>query len=119
VLEGAGIEPQPSGSLPAPELRPSEPGTATLGELYLRQGYLVEAERIFHDVLARDSDNEAALQGLEAIGRHRGAALSASELLSGDEPEVRGVSARKILLLQRYLHTLRRGARDDVPGTTQ
>jgi hypothetical protein len=99
--------------------RGGDAATATLGELYLRQGHLAEAEKIFHQVLARDAENEIALRGLEAAGRRRVAALSASELLTGDETEVRGVSARKILLLQRYLHTLRRGAGRDVPGTSE
>jgi tetratricopeptide (TPR) repeat protein len=119
-LEVPGVEVQASGALPAAELRASEPGTATLGELYLRQGYLVEAERIFRQVLERDSESEAALKGLETIGRRRAASISASELLTGDEEAgIRGVSARKILLLDRYLHTLRRGARNDVPGTSE
>jgi hypothetical protein len=112
--------PQPTAFAAAPpELRGSETGTATLGELYLRQGYLVEAERIFRQVLTRDPENEPALKGLETIGHKRAAALSASELLTGDVAEVRGVSARKILLLERYLKTLRRGAQRDVSGTPE
>jgi hypothetical protein len=125
-LEGAiGVEVQASGALPSPELRPSDPGTATLGELYLRQGHLGEARNIFHQVLERDPDNEVALRGLEAIGRRRGTSLSAAELVGGDEPDVRGVTSRKILLLERYLEQLRAGNRDqrgagsDVPGATE
>jgi hypothetical protein len=104
------VELQPSGALPAPELRPSDPGTATLGELYLRQGHLGEAQKIFHQVLERDPDNEVALRGLEAIARRRTAALTAPELLGGEEPQVKGLTSRKILLLQRYLQQLRAGA---------
>lgn len=119
----AGVELRPSGSLEVPELRPSDPGTATLGELYLRQGYVQEAEEIFKQVLARDADNEAALAGLEAIGRRRAQKLTAAELLAAPEEqgekEVRGLTARKIQLLTRYLRTLRRGAGSDVPGTAQ
>ena len=111
AVAAGGVEVQPSGALPAPELRPSDPGTATLGELYLRQGHLGEAGRIFHQVLERDPDNEVALRGLESIDRRRGAALGASEPATGAEPEVKGLTSRKILLLQKYLHQLegRRG----------
>lgn len=119
----AGVELQASGTLEVPELRPSDPGTATLGELYLRQGYVREAEEIFKQVLARDPDNEAALSGLEAIGRRRSQKLTAAELVGGEpEPEVRGLTARKMQLLSRYLRTLRsggRGAGPNVPGTAQ
>jgi hypothetical protein len=118
-LAGEGVEVQESGALPAPELRASDPGTATLGELYLRQGHIREAEEIFRQVLARDSENETALRGLEAIARRRTAALTAADLVTGGEPEVRGVTARKIILLERYLKTLRRGADSDVPRATE
>ena len=105
-----GVEVQPSGALPAPELRPSDPGTATLGELYLRQGHLGEARKIFHQVLERDPNSEAALRGLESIARRRTAALGSSEPTTGAEPEVKGLTSRKILLLQKYLHQLRAAA---------
>jgi hypothetical protein len=124
-----GIELQPSGALlgalppsggtSAPELRPSDPGTATLGDLYLRQGYVREAEEIFKQVLARDPENEAALRGLETIGRRRAQKITAADLLANEQEEVRGLTARKVQLLQRYLRTLRRGAASDVPGTAQ
>ena len=104
------VDVQPSGALPAPELRPSDPGTATLGELYLRQGHLGEAGKIFHQVLERDPDNEAALRGLESIARRRTAALGASGPATEGEPEVKGLTSRKILLLQKYLHQLRAAA---------
>jgi tetratricopeptide (TPR) repeat protein len=120
LAERAGVELQPSGIIDVPELRPSDPGTATLGELYLRQGYVREAEDIFRQVLARDADNEAALAGLEAIGRRRAQKLTAAELLTGVEDEdARGLTARKIQLLTRYLRTLKRGAVTDVPRTAQ
>ena len=41
--------------------------TVTLGELYLQQGHVQEAERIFEDVLARDPANLAAAEGLRAL----------------------------------------------------
>src|SRR4029079_5166370 len=111
LAASAGVEVQPSGNLgtvATPGLRPSDPGTATLGELYLRQGYVREAEEIFKQVLARDAENEAALAGLQAIGRQRAHKLPAAELIAGDETtEVRGLTARKIQLLSRYLGKLR------------
>jgi tetratricopeptide (TPR) repeat protein len=119
LAETPGLEIQASGALEVPELRPSDPGTATLGDLYLRQGYVREAEEIFRQVLSRDADNEAALAGLEAIGRRRAQKLTAAELLTGEEEkEVRGLTARKIQLLTRYLRALKRGA-GHVPGTAQ
>jgi len=123
LAETAGVELQPSGDLGAlatPELRPSDPGTATLGELYLRQGYVREAEEIFKQVLARDAENEAALAGLEAIGRRRAQKLTAADIIAGEEDsEVRGLTARKIQLLTRYLGKLRRGPGTNVPRTPQ
>jgi tetratricopeptide (TPR) repeat protein len=125
LADTPGVELQASGTLEVPpELRPSDPGTATLGELYLRQGYVREAEEIFKQVLARDPENEAALSGLEAIGRRRAHRLTAAELVGGEpEAEVRGLTARKIQLLTRYLRALRagegRGTGRDVPGTAQ
>jgi hypothetical protein len=124
LADTAGVQLQASGTLEVPELRPSDPGTATLGELYLRQGYVREAEEIFKQVLARDPDNEAALSGLETIGRRRAQKLTAAELAGSEpEPEVRGLTARKMQLLSRYLRLLRggseRGAGPDVPGTAQ
>jgi tetratricopeptide (TPR) repeat protein len=109
-LPTGALEVQPSGALPAPELRPSDPGTATLGELYLRQGHLGEAGRIFHQVLERDPDNEAALRGLESIARQRTAQLGSGGSTSGGQPEVKGLTSRKIVLLQKYLHQLRAAA---------
>ncbi len=121
LADAPGIELQPSGIVANPELRPSDPGTATLGELYLRQGYIHEAEQIFKQVLARDAENEAALTGLETIGRRRAQKLTAAELLAGgevsEEKALLGLTARKVQLLTRYLRTLRRGAGNDVPRT--
>jgi ribosomal protein S13 len=78
-----------------------------------------EAEEIFKQVLERDPENEAALRGLEAIGRRRAQKITAADLLADAHEEVRGLTARKIQLLQHYLRTLRRGAASDVPGTAQ
>jgi tetratricopeptide (TPR) repeat protein len=91
--------------------------TATLGEIYLRQGYLAEAERIFHEVLQHEPENAAAQAGLARLAaatRHRSAAppLAAHQLLAGFQPSAGpagGVTARKIFLLNSYLERLRQG----------
>jgi Flp pilus assembly protein TadD len=96
--------------------------TATLGEIYLRQGYFAEAERIFHEVLQHEPENAAAQAGLAHLAdatRHRGEAppLAAHQLLAGFQPGSEGggpaggsgVTARKIFLLNSYLERLRQG----------
>ncbi|HEX3127210.1 MAG TPA: tetratricopeptide repeat protein [Thermoanaerobaculia bacterium] len=125
--------------LPEPEPEP-EPGraqepstTATLGELYLRQGHLDEAERIFREVLERDPYNAAAQAGLGRIDEARRPPepepepepepavvqsapepLDARRLLAGFEPGTAGggITARKIYLLSRYLNRIRGGQPD-------
>ena len=98
----------------APE--PHEPvATVTLGELYLRQGYPAEAERIFHEVLRREPDNAAALEGLEKLSQPQEARpLGGHDLLAGYQPGARTGEAegraRKAFLLSRYLERIRRGA---------
>jgi hypothetical protein len=93
--------------------------TATLGELYLRQGHLVEAERIFREVVDREPDNAAARDALAQIQRRRAAGrpLDASQLLAGftaaSEPNGPPRS-RKAYLLQSYLTRLRLGRRPHV-----
>jgi len=114
---------------PAPAAQPAgEPtATATLGQLYLRQGHRAEAERIFHEVLRREPDNSAARAGLEHLAgpaapepAHREAPrLDAGQLLAGFQPVAgqtgaAGITARKVFLLNRYLQRLRRGNARDV-----
>jgi tetratricopeptide (TPR) repeat protein len=111
---------------PEPEL-PTMAATATLGDLYLRQGHVDEAERIFQEVLEREPDNSAARDGLGRIGESRrppepepirpepeAAPLDARRLLAGYQPGPagRGTTARKIFLLNRYLDRLRGGQPD-------
>jgi tetratricopeptide (TPR) repeat protein len=77
--------PEPAAFAPAhsePEPEPvAEPiATATLGEIYLRQGHRDEAERIFREVLRREPDSSAARDGLARLGSVA-AAASASTLL--------------------------------------
>lgn len=58
-----------------------EPATVTLGQLYLRQGHLGEAEGLFREVLEREPGNAAARAGLaeaaELAARSEGSARSA------------------------------------------
>jgi tetratricopeptide (TPR) repeat protein len=96
---------------PLPELEPEPAPTATLAELYLRQGHADEAERIFREVLEREPGNGAALAGLERIGETRQAApraveLDAGRLLAGFSGG-RGTTASKVFLLNRYLDRIR------------
>ncbi len=88
--------------------------TATLGELYRRQGHLDEAERIFREVMAREPGNDAARQALAQLAGAAGGGdrpLDAAQLLAGmDRPQASAVS-RKAYLLQSYLTRLRRARR--------
>ena len=118
-------EPEPiSAPEPEPETIPSGTvATATLGELYFRQGHYAEAERIFHEVLQRDPGNAAATAGLErlaALGpQPETPRLDARRLLAGYRPDTRRPAdverkSRKIFLLSRYLERLRQGSPNDV-----
>ena len=110
---------------PLPELEDLEPepapvqpaATATLGEIYLRQGHADEAERIFREVLEREPDSGAALAGLERVEEVRRmpqpqatapqpVALDADRLLAGFHGGG-GTTARKVFLLNRYLDLIR------------
>jgi tetratricopeptide (TPR) repeat protein len=128
---------------PEPEpVRAAEPpamaATATLGELYLRQGHVDEAERMFQEVLEREPGNAAAQAGLGRIDEARrppappepvlpepepvaaatvataASALDARQLLAGFTPGASGdgITVRKIHLLNRYLDRIRGGQPD-------
>jgi Tfp pilus assembly protein PilF len=114
----AGVEAHPADDQAGvEEHRAGEEATsATLGEIYLRQGHVEKAAEIFRRVLDHEPGNPAALQGLERIAGV--APLTAERLLAGQEPEVRGITARKIMMLQRYLERIRSRAGGDVQGTT-
>ncbi len=116
--------PAPAAEPSLPELPSIEPpapasaATATLGELYLRQGHHQEAERIFQEVLRREPDNAAAHAGLERLagmpqpGPQEAPPLDAEQLLAGYRPGPQdtgpaGVRTRKAFLLNRYLERLR------------
>jgi tetratricopeptide (TPR) repeat protein len=132
-------EPEPLAEpIAEPEpVRASEPAaTATLGDLYLRQGHLDEAERIFHEVLEREPEHGAARAGLDSVSEARRPApveppaasaaptvpetlVDARHLLDGFRPALSasgaagsGTTARKIFLLNRYLDRIRGGRRD-------
>jgi tetratricopeptide (TPR) repeat protein len=119
-------EPAPLFSEPAPALEEviepaAEPAaTATLGEIYLRQGHLGEAKRIFDEVLRREPDNPAAHEGLLRLAsrRQERRPLEGRDLLAGYEPGEEGgaveAKARKVFLLNSYLTRLRRGGQRDV-----
>jgi tetratricopeptide (TPR) repeat protein len=66
-------------SEPFPASRPA--ATVTLGELYLQQGHVAEAERIFEEVLVQDPGNLAAAEGLRALRE------ALAEPLESPEPE--------------------------------
>lgn len=93
--------------LPAPE----DAATATLGDLYLQQGHLEEAEETFRAVLSREPGHVQATAGLDAVGRRR-RELNAEALLGQAAPT--GLTARKIRTLQSYLERIREGARRHV-----
>jgi tetratricopeptide (TPR) repeat protein len=88
-------------------------GTATLGELYLRQGHLGEAERIFQEVLHREPRNVVALGALDEIERRR-KPLDAATLLAGHGEPDAPPATRKAYLLRGYLTRLRQVRRPHV-----
>jgi tetratricopeptide (TPR) repeat protein len=110
----------------AEAIEPIEPiATATLGELYLRQGHSAEAEQIFREVLQHEPDNATARAGMAQLAslpeprRREATPLDAHQLLTGFEPAPgesggSGVTARKVFLLNSYLKRLRRGGAHDV-----
>jgi tetratricopeptide repeat protein len=109
----------PAMEAPAPVA--AEPAaTVTLGELYLKQGHLAEAERIFQEILRRDPNHPAAREGLAQLAarRQERRPLEARELLAGYEPGAESgpaeTAARKTFLLNSYLKRLRRGSQRGV-----
>jgi tetratricopeptide (TPR) repeat protein len=119
---------EPAAFAPEPEPEPAaEPiATATLGEIYLRQGHRDEAERIFREVLRREPESSAAREGLARLAPaaavaapaqgSAGRPLAARDLLARfpAAPGAGSAKARKIFLLNSYLQRLRRGGERDV-----
>jgi tetratricopeptide (TPR) repeat protein len=99
----------------------TESATVTLGNLYLRQGHLEEAERIFSDILRREPGNLAVHEGLARIAASRREATAKPAALDalGETGEAEGMGgsprARKVQLLNNYLQRIRRGSQPDVP----
>ncbi len=106
---------------PPPILLPAEllePASSTLGDLYLAQGHLDEAEESFQSVLRSRPGDASALAGLESVRLQRGdeAAVFADDLAVSEEPNViiGGLTTRKAALLKEYLARIRRGAKRHV-----
>jgi tetratricopeptide (TPR) repeat protein len=103
-----------------PEPPPEPAATATLGEIYLRQGHHGEAKRIFDEVLRREPGNPAAQEGLVQLASRprEPRPLEARDLLAGYEPGEEGgeveVKTRTAFLLNSYLTRLRQGSQRDV-----
>lgn len=133
VFELAEPETEPPPLSPAREKvagEDREEATVTLGRLYMAQGHHAEAVRIFRSILERDPDNEISRKALaELVGEGPEAAgpeprpvsvpVRAVEEEEGEEvTEVaterrevtgrRGVTERKIAMLEDYLQRLRR-----------
>jgi len=109
-------EPQPGIETEPPPEAPS----STLGELYLSQGHLDDAESEFRRVLAARPDDAVANAGLEEIERRRrplddtSAGWTEEEAESTPEPVVStpiggGLTRRKVQTLRSYLDRIRRG----------
>lgn len=103
---------------PSPAAEPPRAVSATLGELYLAQGHLAEAEESFAAVLRDRPGDAAALAGLQSVRLQRGdeAAAFSEEIVVAEEPNiiVGGLTARKAALLKDYLARIRRGAQRHV-----
>jgi tetratricopeptide (TPR) repeat protein len=101
-----------------PESEAPPRASSTLGELYLAQGHLDEAEASFQSVLHSRPGDAAALAGLESVRLQRGeeAAVFADEAVGAEESNVivGGLTARKAALLKDYLARIRRGAKRHV-----
>ena len=125
-FEAAPPEPAPAEEPleePVEEAASEPPATATLGDLYLRQGYHAEAERMYREVLEREPENAAAQAGLERIAalgpRPEAPEVDARRLLVGYRPDPglgtdAELRARKAFVLNRYLERLRQGDMHDV-----
>ncbi len=116
----AAVAPEVQAEEPPQAVPAEEPATATLGELYLKQGHRQEAKEIFRRVLEQDPGNRTALESLARL-EGRSKPLSAADLLavrtaSGRIPE--GLTAKKVLVLGNYSKHLRAAARRRAEGAT-
>ena len=93
-----------------PAAEDDEVATVTLGSLYLKQGHVEEARRIFEKVLESDPKNHAALAGLGLTRKGEKTGLTAMDLLAGRSMAgtiPAGVTAKKMLILTNYLKHLK------------
>lgn len=96
--------------------------TSTLGELYLQQGHLADAEESFEAVLEARPADSAALAGLAEVRRRREEAEAAFFEVPGEGAEeqaapvsaVGGLSSRKIVILRAFLQRMRKGSASHV-----
>ena len=86
--------------------------TVTLANLYLEQGHLDDAEAAFGEVLAREPENEAALQGMAVIAGQRAEGAHLDEPPTGETTDPRDINARKIGVLRDYLQRIRAASQD-------
>jgi hypothetical protein len=110
------VEPEPEPE--AAEV--SEGATVTLGDLYLRQGHVGEAERIFKEVLRREPENTAARDALAQVASSweepaAAASAAAAEPAAVASDQRGDRRTRKVQLLTSYLQRIRRGSQPDVP----
>jgi tetratricopeptide (TPR) repeat protein len=103
----------------AAEAERASRGSSTLGELYLSQGHLDEAEEQFRLVLEVRPEDAGALAGLAAIAERRAAATkraappvavsaAAAAAPRAAAPAPGGLTRRKLETLRSYLERLRR-----------
>jgi tetratricopeptide (TPR) repeat protein len=119
--------PAPAAMATAPAPMPEPPAvaagerpavaTATLGDLYLRQGHASEAERIFDEVLEREPGNAAAQDGLARLRALREPAAAAepfAEPAAAPSAVTAAIpldrKAKRVRLLNSYLDRIRRGS---------
>ena len=104
-------EPERVAAPPVQAVPPAEP-SATLGELFLAQGHLDEAEQEFRAVLARRPAEPSARAGLAEIARRRPASAQPPEAPAPEAARATGagLTRRKIDTLRGYLDRLRRAS---------
>ncbi len=92
------------------EAEEGEAATVTLGGLYLQQGHLEEAAKVFEQVLEQDPTNHAARAGLNLARPPQAAPLTALDLLADDSLSgtiPMGLTAKKLQVLTNYLKHIR------------
>jgi hypothetical protein len=100
-------------AVPAPvqAVTPPVPPSATLGELFLAQGHLDEAEHEFRAVLAARPADPTARAGLEQIARRRPAPAPPEAVpVAVARATGPGLTRRKVETLRGYLERLRRAS---------